>query len=321
MRNSPAALAAVRRYVTSVAWAMLPGYLEAMLELLQLRLDGTQFTAEEIDARIAAADHGALGAAARPVSPSSGAIAVLPLHGMIAQKASMVNNASGPRGTSTEAFGKAFDAAMADPAISAIVIDVDSPGGTINGVPELAKKIASARGTKRIVAVASGMAASAAYWIASAADELAASPSAEVGSIGVYTVHSDLSGALAQEGVKQTVIRAGKYKAEGHPAEPLTDEARAALQARVDEAYNWFVGDVAKNRGTTPASVRDGYGQGRVVSATQALEQGMIDRIATLDDIVSRLASSKGGQKPGGKRADLLRRRLDLTELATKELA
>jgi capsid assembly protease len=331
MRESMRSMDAIRRYVSSTPWAMVPGYLEAMLEVLQLRLEGLRFTETEIADRLARASHGSLGDGAleaafasmkqrgQRVSPSSGAIAVLPLYGVIAQKASMVNQTSGPSGTSTEEFGAAFDAAMNDPSVSAIVLDVDSPGGSINGVPELAAKIANARGSKRIVACATGMAASAAYWIASAADELAASPSADVGSIGVYTVHHDLSAALAQGGVKPTIIRAGKYKAEGHPAEPLSDDARADLQSRVDEAYNWFVGDVAKHRNTTPDAVRDGYGQGRVLSASRAKNAGMIDRVATLDEIVARLGSSKGGPKPGRSRAEAeaRARRLALAERTT----
>lgn len=315
MPHSP--IDAIRRYVSSVPWAMLPGYLEAMIEVIQLRADGVRFTEEEIAARLAAADHGSLSLAEpKRISPSSGAIAVIPISGIIAQKASMVNNQSGPRGTSTEDITRAFDAAMADPGISAIVFDVNSPGGTVNGVPETARHIAANRGTKRIVASVTGLGASAAYYLMSAADEIAVTPSGEVGSIGVYMVHTDLSGAMAAEGVKQTVIRAGKYKAEGHPAEPLSDEARAALQARVDESYDMFVKDVAKNRGVSPADVRNGYGEGRVVSAARAVELGMADRVATIDEVLARLGSSRGGPKPGTPRraTSTLRRRLMLDE-------
>lgn len=314
-RNS---IDAIRRYVSSVPWAMLPGYLEAMLEVLQLRAETGQLADDEIAARLAAAEHGSLTAAdpQRRVSPSSGAIAVIPIYGIIAQKASMVNNTSGPRGTSTEALVQQFDAAMADPAISAIVFDVNSPGGTVNGVPEAARHIAANRGTKRIVASVSGMGASAAYYLAAAADEITVTPSGEAGSIGVYMVHTDLSGAMAAEGVKQTIIKAGKYKAEGHPAEPLTDEARAAFMNRVQESYDMFTGDVAKFRGTTQSAVKNGYGEGRVVSAKVAVDIGMADRVAPLDEVLARLGSSKGGQKPGGQRrsTDVLRKRLALDE-------
>ena len=309
-------ISGIRRLVSTHLWAMVPEYMEAMLDVLQLRATGLRLSDDEVAARLAAANHGALGmTTGRPVSPSSGLVAVLPLYGVIAPKASMINQTSGPSGTSCEAFGQAFDAAMGNDQVSAIVIDVDSPGGTITGVPELAAKILSARGTKRIVAVASGMAASAAYWIASAADEVAVTPSGEVGSIGVYTVHSDLSGMMAADGVKQTIVKAGKYKAEGHPSQPLGEETLAAMQERVDEAYGSFITAVAKGRGVAASDVRSGYGQGRIVSASKAKEMGMVDRIATLDDVVSRLGASRGGPKPGaGRRADVERRKLALAD-------
>jgi signal peptide peptidase SppA len=307
-------IAGIRRMVSTHLWAMVPEYMEAMLDVIQLRASGLRLSDEEIAERIAAANHGALGAAAgRPVPPSSGLVAVLPLYGVIAQRSSMVNQTSGPRGTSTEAFGQAFDVAMGNDQVSALVLDIDSPGGTINGVQELYSKILNARGTKRIVAVASGMAASAAYWIASAADEIAVTPSGEVGSIGVYTVHSDLSGMMAAEGVKQTIVKAGKYKAEGHPSQPLDEGATAAMQERVDEAYGTFVNAVAKGRDVSVSDVRSGYGEGRIVSASKAKELGMVDRIATLDEVIGRLASSRGGAKPG-RRADLERRKLALAD-------
>jgi ClpP class serine protease len=97
-------------------------------------------------------------------------------------------------GTSTEAFGRAFDEAMKNPDVGAIVIDCDSPGGSVSGVPELAAKIFKARGQgKRSSRVANSSMNSAAYWICSAADEIIAAPSADVGSIGVFTMHTDTS--------------------------------------------------------------------------------------------------------------------------------
>lgn len=316
----PRNLAGIRRFVASQLWAVWPEYLDAMLDVLQLRATEGRLSEEEIAARIAAAQHGALGQGAnapKTVAPNSGMIAVLPLYGLLSPKGDMVERVSGPPGTSTQAFGKLFEAAMANEQISAIVIDVDSPGGVVNGVHELATQIAAARGTKRIVASVTGMAASAAYWVATAADEVVVTPSGDVGSIGVYTVHSDLSAKLEKEGVKTTIVKAGKYKAEGDPTQPLSEEAAAALQARVDAVYAMFTTDVAKHMGVKAADVRDGFGEGRVVGAKQALEFGMVHKIATLDETLDRLASSNRkpsprGQ-PSGHRADVERRRLDLT--------
>src|SRR5690606_4285100 len=146
--------------------------------------------------------------------------------GIVGHRMNQVTDISGPGGTSTEQFGSWFDAALRDPAVSAIVIDVDSPGGTVTGVAELAEQIFEARGKKPIYAIANALAASAAYWIASAAEELWVTPSGDVGSIGVYAMHEDISEMEAEMGLKVTLISAGEYKTEGNPHEPLGDEAR-----------------------------------------------------------------------------------------------
>src|SRR5690606_31092181 len=111
-------------------------------------------------------------------------------------------------------------------------------------------------------------AASASYWLAAAAGEVWVIPSGEgVGSIGVWTAHEDWTRYLEQEGITITEITAGTYKTESAPWKPLTPEAKAFLKARVDEIYAWFVADVATDRGSTPAEVRAGYGEGRVLTA------------------------------------------------------
>jgi HK97 family phage major capsid protein len=268
--------------VTSTPWAILPEKLQAIVAFLQERSEGVELSADEVMARIGAGprDNGAR---------QQGVIAVLPLYGVLSHRMNVPRAISEPGGTSTEKFGVAFDKMVRDPNVSAIVIDIDSPGGTVSGTQELWQKIFSARGKKPIIAVANSLAASAAYFVASACDEIVVSPSAEVGSIGVYMVHEDLSGFLEQAGIKQTVIKAGKFKAEGYPSEPLSDEARAAFQLRVDDAYDQFVKAVAKARGVKVADVRNGFGEGRVVTAKRAVELGMADRVATLEQVIAKL--------------------------------
>ena len=111
------------------------------------------------------------------------------------------------------------------------------------------------------------MAASAAYWIASACDELVVTPSGSVGSIGVLAVHTDRSAANEEEGIKPTYVAYGKYKAEFNPDNPLSDEALAELQSQVDEAGETFVKAVAKQRGCSQTKVREEFGQGRMCRA------------------------------------------------------
>lgn len=292
-----------RRYpaITSAlcdVWAIQEHKLRAMMELMGLRSAGLAYDAGEIQARI-----GDRKPALREVR---GNVAVLPLMGVIGQRMNMLMEASG--GTSTEMFGAALDAAVADSSIGAIVLNVDSPGGSVYGVHELSQRIYQARGKKPIVAVANSVMASAAYWIASAADQIAVTPSGDVGSIGVVAVHCETSKADAESGVRYTIIKAGKFKAEGNPYEPLGEEALSAIQRRVDETYDQFVADVARNRGTQPTAVRGGYGQGRAVGAEEAVKLGLADRVATLDEVAGKLA----GTKPAaGRRASIedLRRR------------
>lgn len=265
-------------------WAILPNKLVAIEEIVMRHLNGEKLSAAEVEARIAGAS--------RPPQRRINKVAVLPLFGTIIPRGDMFEEASGA--TSVETFGKRFMDLVNNPEIGAIVLDVNSPGGQAGGIEEAAKKVYDARGQKRIIAVANHLMASAAYWIGTAADELVVTPSGEVGSVGVFAVHEDWSKALENEGLKITVIKDGKYKAEGNPYEPLSDEAHAAIQARVSEIYDRFVENVAKHRGVKSAIVRNGFGEGRVVGAEEAVKLGMADRIATLDEVISGLLDDGG---------------------------
>jgi HK97 family phage major capsid protein len=272
----------------SAQWAILPEKLEALFDVLDFQAKGGQLSADQIRAAVGE----------RKSQPMQGqGVAVLPLYGIIGQKMNAVQDVSGPGGTSTEQFTGWFKAALSDPSIGSIVIDVDSPGGTVQGVQELAELIHASRGQKPIIAMANSMAASAAYWIASAADEVWVTPSGEVGSIGVFMVHRDLSAAFEEAGIKTTVIKAGKHKAEGMAHEPLSEETQAYLQDAVNERYTAFTKAVAAFRGIEVDDVVSGYGEGRVVSATKAKRLGMVDRIGTMDTLLGRMGATGGRTK------------------------
>jgi len=266
-------------------WAILPHKLAVLEEIVIRHVSGEKLDAEEIQLRI----HGASRPDNHrvPVGGSQASVAVLPLFGTIFPRANLMTDMSGA--TSAERFGAQFTELVQDPGVSAIVLDVDSPGGQAGGIDELSRRIFDARGTKPIVAVANHSMDSAAYWIGTAADEVVVSPSGEVGSIGVFAVHKDISAALAQEGIKVSIVSKGKYKTEGNPYEPLTEEARAAADAMIGEIYDAFIEGVARNRGVEPAIVRNGFGEGRVVGARQAVALGMADRVGTLDETIDRL--------------------------------
>jgi signal peptide peptidase SppA len=195
-------------------------------------------------------------------------------------------------GASVDRLAEEFRALLGDESVRAIVLDVDSPGGTVPGVPEFAQEIYESRGVKPIVAIANATMASAAYWIGTAADELYVTPSGRVGSVGVYVAHEDWSKFDEEMGVKTTLISAGKYKVEGNPYEPLGDEATAFLQHSVDLVYGRFVDAVAAHRGVSSKQVIEGYGQGRVLEAEDAVKAGMVDGVRTLDEVIDAVGLS-----------------------------
>jgi len=147
--------------------------------------------------------------------------------------------------------------ALAKADVHAIALVFDSPGGEVSGAFELAERIYAARGHKPLVAVADGMAASAAYLAASAADEVVVSATSYVGSIGVVMRHVDFSRALANDGITVSHIFAGEHKIDGNPYQPLPDAVRNALQADIEGLYQMFVQAVAKHRGLDEQAVRD----------------------------------------------------------------
>ena len=178
---------------------------------------------------------------------------------------------------------------MADKKVKSFLFDFDSPGGMVSGTPELANKIKGISKPKK--AFASGMIASAAYWLASACGEIWATESSEIGSIGVYLPFHDLTKAAEMEGVKVELIKAGKLKGIGYPGLPLSDIQREHLQARVNEIYGMFTAQVRRNRG---AHISDETMQGQTFLAREAHARGLIDGIATSKrDVIAMLPQSQ----------------------------
>lgn len=232
----------------------------------------------------------AAAAATRPASQRSLGVGVVPLHGVLLGRPGPWDWLFGA--SSVMGFMAELRAAANDRAVDSIILDVDSPGGSVDMVPEAADLVRTVGRLKPVVAVASTTMASAAYWIASQAGQVVASPSAIVGSIGVYTVHVDLSKALQEDGVAVTYIKAGRYKVEGNPHEPLGDTARSHIQEVIDDAYRQFVDDVARGRQTTTSAVRTGYGEGRALPAGMARQAKLVDRVAPFDTVLAGARAS-----------------------------
>lgn len=188
--------------------------------------------------------------------------------------------------------------ALAQPEVHAIALVLDSPGGEVSGAFELADRIYAARGRKPIVAVADGMAASAAYLAASAADEVVLTTTSYVGSIGVVMRHVDYSRALANEGINVSHIFAGEHKVDGNPYEPLPTSVREHLQADIEGLYQMFVQAVARHRGMEEQAVRDT--RAAVYRGVAGVAARLADRIGTADAVISDLSARRARSYPAG---------------------
>lgn len=186
-------------------------------------------------------------------------------------------------------------AAMVDDDVDRIILDVNSGGGQASGCFELADDIFNMRGEKPIMAVVDAHCYSAAYALASSADKIIVTPSGGAGSIGVISMHVDISKMLEDYGVVITLVTAGRHKADGHPYAPLPDGVREDMQATVDDAYDMFVGLVARNRGLGEKAVRDT--EARCYSAQDALALGLIDAVATPTQAVAEFIYGPSGSE------------------------
>ena len=203
-----------------------------------------------------------------------GGVAYIPIGGAIGQKLTPFDRGDGA--VDVLDIMQELRDAQRDPMVRGIILDMDSPGGMVSGTPECADAVAAC--DKPVYAFTSGMIASAAYWIASAADGIFTTRSAAVGSIGVYVPVIDLSQMYEQRGVKVELIKAGKYKGEGFPGTSLTKEGRAQLQTRVNYIYAMFTAQVRATRGD---AIADETMQGQIFLGQEAVSLGLVDALVS----------------------------------------
>lgn len=223
-----------------------------------------------------------------------GAVAVIPVYGMILHRVAWC-------GTSTQGLRNAIGQCLQDSQIGAILLEFDSPGGTVDNVPETADFIYTmkGRGSKPIGAIVNTEACSAAYWLAAQCDEILVAPSGLVGSIGVYMMHVDYSQANEKMGFAPTYIFFGEHKVDGNPDQPLSESARLTLQGQVNQTGQQFVAAVARGRNVPPATVLSKFGQGLTFLAADAVKLGLADEIRTLEEAVIMYQAKATGRKPG----------------------
>ena len=224
----------------------------------------------------------------------SGGIAVVPLQGVLTPNGVRFMGRQLTPGMST--FRTQLAEAVANPDVGAIILDVDTPGGTLKGTSETAAAVAAANQVKPVIAVVDSLGASAGYWIASQARQIWMTPSAEVGSIGVMAQHIDVSGQLDRIGVKSTMIRSkgAPFKNEANSFEPLSEEALAHLQGKADTAEDEMTGTIAKGRNLDQDKVRADFGMGRIMGPSQAMTARMADRTGAMAEAVASLRTQRG---------------------------
>lgn len=273
----------------SAPWAILPSALEQILELSQReRLSGDELAAK---LEAVAAKLGRPLDNTRKVTMREGGVAVIPISGPIARHMSLFHEISG--GTSTEMLATDIQAALSNPNVSAIVLEIDSPGGESAGVGELASHIYAASMQKPVIAYVSSLGASAAYWLASAAGEVVVSPSAILGSIGTVMVHHDTTARDERSGVKKLEIVSSQSP--NKRPDMKTEDGRSQVQSMVDALTDVFVADVAMYRDCSIENVLADFGQGGVKVGQAAIDAGMADRLGTLEGVIAELAADPVG--------------------------
>jgi signal peptide peptidase SppA len=290
-------------------WAIGPNKLTEIIGIYRAHLHGEKIDWKAMEARVG------LSFGDKKPEPYQvmGSTAVIPVKGVLTKGMSFFSFLFG--GSSMRYIGDAVKAAADDSQVKTILLDIDSPGGTVDGTAELAEIVFAARSKKGVIAYTDGMIASAAYWIASAADKIFISgDTVEVGSIGVVATHIDQSRWDEMMGDKYTEITAGRYKRIESAHKPLSKEGAAYIQDQVDYIYSAFVDTVARNRGiSTDAALA--MADGKIFIGKQAIEVGLVDGVSTFDDLIGRDSSGASGGINIAEKEDTT---VTLDELKTK---
>lgn len=268
-------------------WAIHPDMHREVLGIYERHMRGPKLDPSEIEARV-----GKPNGNERPGYRVQDGVAIIEVDGVLAKKMNLFMAISG--GTSMQILGNELKKAVADPAAKSILLMIDSPGGTVDGTQELADLVREIRSEKPIHAFVDGLAASAAYWIASAASSITlSSDTAHVGSIGVVAAHTDISRWEEKQGIKTTEIYSGRYKRIHSEYEPLTAEGKDYIQAQLDKLYGIFVTDVASNLGVSVEQVLEDMADGRLFIGQDAVKAGLADGVSDLDSLLARMAAGE----------------------------
>lgn len=281
----------IARKVFTEPWAITPAAHRTIREMVRARIDGR--AAEDLE-RVIDQTGREQNAAALGISPANegrpyalhGRSALVDATGVIGKRLDWMEAACG--GCDVDTIVGAAQAAAADPSVSTIVLDINSPGGTVTGTPEAAERLAEVAERKELVAFTDVQMCSAAYWLASSAETIVATPSASVGSVGVYIALLDSSEAFAAQGLSMEIFKHGDLKAMGYPGTTLSDDERAYLQEQVDRTGREFEAVVTAARTIAAGSLR-----GQSFDGREAADRGLVDHLVRdLGELLEQLGAA-----------------------------
>lgn len=270
----------VFNHILSSDWAMLPDSFQLMLDIASGSHPGLKAVEAERGEELEYTYN---------VRVRDG-VAIIPITGPIFRYANLFSYFSG--GTSVSILARDFNAALNDTRVHSIIFEINSPGGEVTGISELANMIFNARGRKPMTARVGGHCCSAAMWIASACDDIRIDDTAILGSIGVYAAFLDTKKADAKDGFRR--IKIVSNQSPNKVPDPATPDGEKLIQARVDALADVFVQTVARNRGVSVATVLSDYGRGDVFVGQAAVAAGLADRMASLEETIAELAAAHG---------------------------
>lgn len=282
--------------------ALHPGKAEALLHVLGPRIGfSPDYLPEPQDNRFWGASGRDKDGRAHGLYRVVDGVAVVSAVGILVNRGAWVGSYSGE--VSYEGVALQIAKVAEDEDVSAVILDLDTPGGAASGVEGLANQIASLNGEKPVVAWVNDLAASAGYYLASQASEIIGTPSAMAGSIGTVIVHFDHSGELAQKGIKPTIIQSAARKMDGHPFGPLDEHSEPYLRGMVEQFNGLFLDAVARGRG--PRLTQDAAAalEGHCFIGQEAVARGLLDRIGSFNDAITlarSLADARNRAQPAG---------------------
>lgn len=238
----------------------------------------------------------------KPYRVSNG-VAIITITGSLVNRGAWIGANSGL--TSYEGIGHQLKSALADDAVHSVILDMHSPGGEAVGAFETAALVRQLAASKRTVALVNGMAASAAYAIASGASEIVTTETGVSGSIGVVLLHADFSRQLDREGITPTLIHAGAHKVDANPFEPLSDDIRDDLQAEVNSFHDAFLSCVAQGRGNRLTADKARKTEARTFIGKAAVAEGVADRVGTFETVLSDLTRASGRSTVQNRRTSM----------------